>query len=248
MANLSTRFFGLELKNPLVIASSGLTNSLENIKTFAESGAGAVVLKSIFEEEVYFEYEEMMRKQGGSHHFHEHLDYFDYQIKDENVKDYIRFISDVKDAVDIPIVASINCISSGDWVQFASKIEAAGADAIELNLFILPSDLNKSASEASDFYLSTVKAVLAKVNIPVSVKISSYFSNLGGMVKELADAGVAGVTMFNRFYSPDVDLDSLSLKAANVLSSPSDYVMPLRWIGLLSGRVDCQLAADYRYT
>ncbi len=243
MADLSTRFLGLELKNPIVVGSSGLTNSIPQIKAFAEHGAGAVVLKSVFEEEVQFEYNQVMKEQGKPYYLHEHLDYFDYEIKEQKLKDYIELIQEAKAVVDIPVIASINCVSLGDWVQFASRMEEAGADALELNLFLLPSDTNRTADDNYNFYINTVKTVLQKVNIPVGVKISSYFSDLGRVVKDLSDAGVAGITLFNRFYNPDIDIDQEKVIAAEVLSTPADYIIPLRWIGLMAGRIDCDLVA-----
>lgn len=243
MTKLKTNFFGLELKNPFIVASSGLTRSISNIKSFAENGASAIVLKSIFEEEVYAEYEEIIRKQGNAHHYQEHLDYFDYEIKENNLKEYLQLIKDAKAAVDIPIIASINCISNGDWVQFASRIEEANADAIELNLFLLPSDVNRTAEDNYRFYINTVRSVIDKVKIPVSVKISSYFSDLGCVIKDLNQIGVAGISMFNRFYTPDINIDTESLQAASVLSENNEYHLPLRWIGLMADKVNCELAA-----
>ncbi len=243
MANISTRFFGLDLKSPVIAASSSMTGHAEQVVKLAEAGAGAVVLKSIFEEEIYHELQEELSLKSKLHSDPEYLDYFDYVIKDENIKKYLRLIKDVKAKTTVPIVASINCVSSTDWVVFAQKIEEAGADALELNMFICPSDVLKTGESNEQFYFETIRKVLQVVKIPVSVKISYYFSNLAGMVQKLSQTGIAGISIFNRFYSPDIDIEAQNIVAAEVLSSPDEYVLPLRWTGILSGISACELAA-----
>ncbi|MCF8358745.1 MAG: dihydroorotate dehydrogenase-like protein [Prolixibacteraceae bacterium] len=245
MANLTTRFFGLELKSPVIVGSSGLTSSVEKIKTYEENGAGAVVLKSIFEEEIYFEYEAETNKQDLGYHNLEYLDYFDYEIKNDKIKQALELIQKSKQAgVSIPIVASINCHSGSEWVFFAKKLEEAGADAIELNFFVLPSDAELEAAKIKDYYFKIIGKVLMDVTIPVTIKLSPYFSDLARMVKELSETRMAGITLFNRFFNIDIDLDKKELVAANVLSHPFEYLQALRWIGIMSGRVDCGLAAS----
>ena len=243
MANINTRFFGLDLKSPVIAASSSMTGHAEQIIKLAEAGAGAVVLKSIFEEEIYHELQEELSLRSEMHSDPEYLDYFDYVIKEENIKKYLKLISDVKAKTTVPVVASINCISSGEWTTFARKLEEAGADALELNMFVAPSDFNKSSTANEQFYFETVSKVLQVVKIPVSIKISHYFSNLAEMVQKLALTGIAGITVFNRFYTPDIDVNTQKIIAAAILSSPDDYHLPLRWMGLLSACVACEMAA-----
>jgi len=243
MANISTRFFGLELKSPVIAASCSITGNSEQVYRLAEAGAGAVVLKSIFEEEIYHELQEELSMRSGLHSDPEYLDYFDYVIKDENIKKYLKLIADVKKKTTVPIVASINCISSSDWVLFARKTEVSGADAIELNMYVNPTDLLQSSESNEEFYFETISSILHVVKIPVSVKISHYFSNLAGMVQRLSQTGISGITIFNRFYNPDIDVDSQSVVVSEILSSPHDYILPLRWTGLLSGITSCELAA-----
>jgi dihydroorotate dehydrogenase (fumarate) len=243
MANISTRFFGLDLKSPVIAASSSMTGHAEQVLKLARAGAGAVVLKSIFEEEIYHELQEELSLRDNLHSDPEYLDYFDYVIKEENIRKYLKLITDAKAGTDVPIVASINCVTSSDWVLFARKIEEAGADAIELNMFISPSDVSKSSESNEHFYFETISKILQVVKIPVSVKIGQYFSNLAGMVQKLSTTGVAGITIFNRFYNPDIDVQSQTVVVADVLSSPHDYILPLRWTGLLSGHVSCDLSA-----
>ncbi|HNW52043.1 MAG TPA: dihydroorotate dehydrogenase-like protein [Prolixibacteraceae bacterium] len=245
MADLSTRFFGLDLKNPVIIGSSGLTSSVEKIKMLEENGAGAVVLKSIFEEEIYNEYQHLLKNQEINDYNQEYFDYFDYEIRNDQVKNYLDLISNVKKAgVKIPVVASINCMTGSEWVFFAQKLELAGADALELNLFVLPSDLSRNAEDVRQYYFKIINMVLEQVTIPVSVKISNYFSDLALMIKELSETKIAGITLFNRFYNIDIDLEKKELVPAQILSHPYDYLQPLRWIGIMSGRVDCELAAS----
>jgi dihydroorotate dehydrogenase (fumarate) len=245
MANLTTRFFGLELKSPVIVGSSGLTSSVEKIKSFEENGAGAVVLKSIFEEEIYLEYEAETQKQDLGYQNLEYLDYFDYKIKNDKIKQVLELIQKSKQAgVSIPIVASINCNSGSEWVFFARKLEDAGADAIELNFFVLPSDAELEAAKIKEYYFKIIGKVLMNVTIPVTIKLSPYFSDLARMIKEISETRLAGITLFNRFFNIDIDLDKKELVAANVLSHPFEYLQALRWIGIMSGRVDCGLAAS----
>jgi len=243
MANISTRFFGLDLKSPVIAASSSMTGHTEQVVKLAEAGAGAVVLKSIFEEEIYHELQEELSLRSNLHSDPEYLDYFDYVIKDENIKKYLKLISEVKARTSVPIVASINCISSSDWVLFARKIEEAGADALELNMYVDPANTLNSSENTEETYFETISKVLAVVKIPVSIKISHYFSNLAGMVQKLSTTGISGITIFNRFYSPDIDLDTQTVGVAELLSSEHDYILPLRWSVIVSGISPCGLAA-----
>jgi dihydroorotate dehydrogenase (fumarate) len=243
MANISTRFFGLELASPVIAASSSMTGHLEQVVKLAEAGAGAIVLKSIFEEEIYHDLQEELSSRSGFHADPEYLDYFDYVIKDESIRKYLKLIGDSKSSTNVPIVASINCVSSSDWMLFARKIEEAGADALELNMFITPSDPDRSAENNENFYFDTIKKVLNVVKIPVSVKISHYFSNLSSVVKRLTATGISGITIFNRFYNPDIDIQTESIVHASVLSSATDYLLPLKWTGILSGSCNLELCA-----
>ena len=243
MANISTRFFGLDLKSPVIAASSSMTGHAEQIIKLAEAGAGAIVLKSIFEEEIFSELQEELSLRTGLNSDPEYLDYFDYVIKEDTLRKYLHLISDVKAKTEVPIVASINCVSSSEWTLFARKIEEAGADALELNMFVTPSDVSKSSEQDESFYFETIQKVLQVVKIPVTVKISHYFSNLAGMVKKLSETGIAGITIFNRFYSPDIDIQSETVVVADVLSTPHDYLLSLKWAGILSGQIKIDLSA-----
>ncbi len=243
MANLSTRFFGLELKSPVIAASCSMTGNMDQIRKIAEAGAGAVVLKSLFEEEIYFQLQEELSERKELEADPEYLDYFDYVIKEESLNKYINLIREAKSEIDIPVIASVNCISSSEWTVFAKKLQEAGADAIELNLFIIPATSEKSSAANEQFYFETVKKVLETVTIPVTIKISHYFSNLAKVIKELSATGIAGITLFNRFYSPDIDIESESLATADIFSAENEYLLPLRWTGIMSAKADCPIAA-----
>jgi len=245
MADLSTTYLGISIKNPLIIGSSGLSDNIDKIKDLEANGAGAIVLKSIFEEEIVHEYNAEIKKSlSEGTYIHDKFDYLDYHLKEENIKNYFKLIAQAKKEIKIPVIASINCNSSQEWPYFASKFEEAGADAIELNAFILPSDISKSSQENEKLYFDIISAVKDKVKIPFALKISHYFSNLARMIKELSETGIAGLILFNRFYSPDFDIKNLKLLATHVLSSADELPISLRWIAMMSGRVNCDLIAS----
>jgi len=174
----------------------------------------------------------------------EFLDYFDYELKDDSVNKYVDLIKDVKTSVSIPVIASVNCVSAHEWTDFAKKIEQAGADALELNIFLMPSDTKKTGQEIEETYFNVIKKVLNTVKIPVAVKMSHYFSNLGNMIQRLSETGISGLVLFNRSYSPDIDINKMEIVSSNVFSKPEDYTLPLRWTALTSDHVKCSLAAS----
>jgi len=242
--DLSTKYLGLELPTPVIVGSSGLTDTAKKIEELEKYGAGAVVIKSIFEEEITMEYEKVLAEEAPSRYKDDYLDYFDYKIKEQNLGNYIKLITDAKKKVKIPVIASINCTSSHEWTFFARKIEEAGADAIELNIFELPSTLEKSLEEIDHDYLEIINDVKNTIKIPLAIKISYYFSNLGRAVRVLSKTGVSGIVMFNRFFSPDIDLDKMEIVSTNVFSTPEELPTSLRWIGIMANRVKCDLAAS----
>jgi dihydroorotate dehydrogenase (fumarate) len=202
------------------------------------------VIKSIFEEEITMEFEKVLAEEAPSRYKDDYLDYFDYKIKEQNITNYIKLISEAKQKVKIPVIASINCNSSHEWTYFAKKIEEAGADALELNIFIMPSTLDKSIEDIDHVYLEIINDVKNIIKIPISIKISYYFSNLGRAIKVLSKTGVKGIVLFNRFYSPDIDLDKMEIISTNVFSTPQELSISLRWIGIMANRVKCDLAAS----
>ncbi|PVX52187.1 dihydroorotate dehydrogenase (fumarate) [Balneicella halophila] len=245
MANLETQYAGLKLKNPIIASSSGVTDSLPRVKKLAEAGVGAVVLKSIFEEEILIEMEELMQKMTARPFVYpETLDYMEEDQHEDIIRTYLSLISECKKAVDIPIIASINAVSNQKWTYLASEIEKAGADAIELNMFALPSDINKTSQEIEDTYISIVKQVISEVkNIPVTVKISHYFTAMGHMIQRFSEAGAKGIVVFNRYYSGDINIHDETLDSAFVLSHNNEIALPMRWVGLMSDKIDADMAA-----
>ena len=172
------------------------------------------------------------------------LDYYDYKIRDKNLNDYLDYLKAAKAAIDIPVIASINCTSAHEWTFFAKKLEQAGADAIELNMFIMPSDFDKNCTEIEQTYMDIIKKVQSETKLPIAVKMSYYFADLAAFVRRVADSGVQGVVLFNRFFHPDFDIESFKIIPSNVLSRSSDLAISLRWISILSGRVNTDLIAS----
>lgn len=244
MADLTTTYLGLQLKNPIIAASSGLTEHLKSIKELEKNGAAAIVLKSIFEEEITHEYEALVQEADNLGYNAEHMDYFDYQIREKNITHYVQLIKEAKAEVDIPIIASINCFSTHEWGYFAKNCEKAGADALELNIFILPSDIGLQCDFVEKKYFGIIEKIKNQVSIPISLKISPYFSNLGTMIQKLSKSGIQGLVLFNRFFSPDFDINKLELTPSFVFSKPEDVALSLRWVAIMSNRIDCDLAAS----
>lgn len=238
MAELTTTYLGIALRNPIIAGSSGLTSSLESVKNLERNGVGAVVLKSLFEEQIILDAENDMRQAKKNHMIYsersESMDYIDYHIKDNYINHYLNLIRQIKHETSLPVIGSINCITSGEWINFAEKIQDAGADAIELNIAMLNANPNKSPQDVEKVHLDLVENIKKVVAIPVSVKISPYFCNISQLVAKLQQAGVAGVVLFNRFFSPDIDVDNMEITAGNIYSTSAEYSNSLRWISILS--------------
>lgn len=237
MKNLQTSYLGLQLKNPLIAASSGLTGAVDKIIDLEKAGIGAVVLKSIFEEQINNEVSGMLTKDQHNMDYPEAEDYIKNYLRDNSVKNHITLISEAKKAVSIPVIASINCVSGDEWTTFAKDFEEAGADAIELNIFYLPSNRNEKPGVVEQLYIDVLKKVKSEVSIPVAVKFGINHSNIIGMADKLHANGAAGLVMFNRFYEPDINLETLELTSSEVFSSPSDIRRTLRWVGMVSSAV-----------
>jgi len=235
---------GFTLKNPIIVGSSGLTNSVENIVEIEKNGAAAVVLKSLFEEQINHTINKTMHSGVDNFSYPEADDYISNYTKQNDVDNYLTLIKGAKEAVNIPIIASINCVSSADWISFARKIQDAGADGLELNIFILPSDPKRDAIQNEAVYFDIVEKVKKEVTIPVAIKISSYFSGLANMALKLSWTGIKGLVLFNRFFSPDIDIDNFKVTATNVFSHPEELATSLRWVAMLSSRLHCDLAAS----
>jgi dihydroorotate dehydrogenase (fumarate) len=244
--DLTTRYLGLTLKSPIVAGAGPLTGKLANIRQLEDLGAGAVVLPSLFEEQIQQEQQLIDRLATvGADSYAEALTYFptaeSYAI---GPAVYLETIYQASQAVDIPVVASLNGITSEGWVQYGRQMEQAGADAIELNIYFIPTAPNVTGREVEDRYISVLQAVKRAVKIPVAVKLSPYFSAIGHMAAQLVEGGADGLVLFNRFYQPDIDLTDLKLMPNLELSTPAEIRLPLLWIGVLSGRLKASLAAS----
>ncbi len=244
MINLETTYLGLKLKNPIIVGSSGLTNSVDNVIEIEKNGAGAVVLKSLFEEQILEASKKTFEDGDMANYYPEAQDYIHNYTKENDINIYLNLIKDCKKSVEIPIIASINCFSDSDWMDFARRIEKVGADALELNVFILPSDMEKNGIENEKAYLDIANKITSIVQIPVALKLSYYFSSLAKSLVTLSWTKIKGLVLFNRFFSPDIDIDHLEIKSSNVFSTPSDLSISLRWVAMLSNNVHCDIAAS----
>lgn len=239
MANLETTYMNLKLKNPIIVGSSGLTHTPDKIKAAEKAGAGAVVIKSLFEENMHDHEWDIMDDLRHT----EETDFAAYEIeKLYGSREYIQLIQNVKKEVKIPIIASINCTSAKWWAKFAKQVEAAGADAIELNVAKVMSDMDQSGESIEQIYIDALKSVKSEVNIPVAIKISPYFTSVPNFAYKLDNAGADAIVMFNYFTLPDIDVHKLELKTTFSFSNEGDYKYPMRWIGVLYGNLDCDIS------
>jgi len=244
--DLTTRYLGMNLRSPLVPSASPLSDDIEKIKKMEDFGAAAVVLRSLFEEQLTRE-DQVLQYQMmyGSESFPEALSYLpapsEFRFGPE---EYLEKIQKVKKAVDIPVIASLNGASIGGWVEYARKMQQAGADAIELNIYIIPTEMDKTAAEVEQSYLEIVAAVKSVVSVPVALKLSPFFSNLANMAKRLDDLGINGMVLFNRFYQPDIQLETLEVQPHICLSTEHAQRLPLRWIAILYDRIKADMAAS----
>jgi dihydroorotate dehydrogenase (fumarate) len=260
MVDLSCKYLGLSLKNPIIVGSSGLTSSLENLRTISKLGAGAVVLKSIFEEQIRYETDKFLQSDNKSmkswqdtfqdivskkeFYYEEAYDYLTNYAREHTLNQYLSLITEAKKEIEIPVIASINCSTQYDWQYFAKRIQDAGADALELNVYLLPSDFERSGTDNEKVYFDIIREVKKFVTIPVSLKIGYYFSSLANTALKLSETGIEGLTLFNRPYNPDIDIENLQVNASNMFSRDSEYMHTLRWVALLAGRLNCDIAAS----
>lgn len=242
MNDLSTKYLGLDLKNPLIIGSCGFTNSVDKIKELADHNAAAVVLKSLFEEQIQAELSANLESYTAD--YPEAMDYIRAYTRGNEVENYLKLITGAKKAVDIPVIASINCVSAREWVSFAKSVEEAGADAIELNVSLLPSDPRMTGVDNENKYLEIIDSVSSMVTIPIALKMSRYSASLANLITRISWTNkIAGFVLFNRYYSPDIEVEKMTVKSADVLSSPAEACDPLRWVALMHGRIDKDLVA-----
>ncbi len=243
--DLTTRYLGLTLKNPIVPSASPLSHSLDSMKRLEDAGAAAIVMYSLFEEQIAHEAAELNHYLSyGTESFAEALSYFpaarDYNLGPD---EYVDLVRRARNALSIPVIGSLNGVSTGGWVQYARKIEEAGADALELNVYYIPTDPKLTGTEVENRYVEVLEAVKKHVSIPVAMKLNPFFSAMHNIAHRLDTAGANGLVLFNRFYQPDIDLDTLEVTPNVILSTPHALRLPLRWIAILHGRVRASLAA-----
>ena len=246
MIDLSAQYLGLKLKNPLIASASPLSERVETVKQMEQAGIGAVVMYSLFEEQIIHESLELDHYLNyGTESFAEALTYLPdtgrYSLGPEKYVDHVKRL---KDAVTIPVIGSLNGVSSGGWVQYAKRIEEAGADALELNIYYLPFDPSLTSAGLEENYIQLVKDVRREIKIPLAVKVSPFLTGVANVLKQFAEAGADGLVLFNRFYQPDIDLEKMEITPSLVLSTSSELRMPLRWVALLYG----QIKADFAIT
>lgn len=243
MIDLKTSYMGLELRNPIIVASSGLTATVDGLERLEDAGAGAVVLKSIFEEQIAVDVDDLTQNTW----LPGHPEAFDY-VREMGFAlgptKYVDFITEARRSVKIPIIASLNCISSSWWTDYAKKIQDAGADALELNISVMPSDSRRTSAEIEKIYFDILESVRSKIKLPVALKIGPYFTSMSRFADELARRGASALVLFNRFYQFDIDPEKLELSSGNPLSLPCECSICLRWVALLAGRLGIDLAAS----
>lgn len=242
--DLTTTYMGLKLKNPIVSAAGPYSHEISTIRQLEDAGAAAVVLHSLFEEQLTYDAAELDHYlTHGTESFAEATTYFpdagEFKLGPD---EYLEHISKAKKAVGVPVIASLNGISAGDWIDHARLMEEAGADALELNLYFIPTDTRLASEDVERLYIDVLKAVKRKVRIPVAMKLSAFFSAMGAMARRLDEAGANALVMFNRFYQPDIDLETLEVVPNLVLSTPHAMRLPLRWIAVMFGQVKASLA------
>ncbi|MCF8373764.1 MAG: dihydroorotate dehydrogenase-like protein [Bacteroidales bacterium] len=241
--DISTTYMGLKLKSPIIVGSSSLTENIENSLAYQKAGAGAIVLKSLFEEQILHDVDEQrLNNMYGS--FNDQEYYAMYYSKKHNLTQYINLIKKNKQALDIPVIASINCVSAEEWTSYAKMIEEAGADALEVNLFLLPADINQTGEEKEKIYFDIIEKISQTITIPFSLKISYYFSGLANFIKRISETKASSVVLFNKFYSPDVDIETEKIVPGNILSCKELNTMTIRWIGILYDKLDIEFTAS----
>lgn len=242
MSQLACSYLGLKLNSPLIAASSPLTADIGHLKELERAGVGAVVLKSVFEEQIEAEADSSVANlnTGG---FADADSYFSGYARNRIIDEYLTLLESAKKELTVPVIASLNCLRNGEWFDYARRLENLGADALELNLFVMPADAKESSSEIETEYLRILSRITRTVSIPVSVKIGTYFTGMAHFLKKASETGIKGMVLFNRYYNIDFDIDQMRLISADALSSPNEYLQSLRWIALMSKEINVDLSA-----
>jgi dihydroorotate dehydrogenase (fumarate) len=242
--DLSTKFMGIKINNPLIVASSGLTNTPVKVKECADAGAGAVILKSLFEEQIVSGKANLLGQDDMYFWYPEAVDYVRTFSKEEGISEYLKLIEQSKKSVTIPVIASINCVTPREWPVFAAQIEKAGADGLELNIFIPPTNINLTGYKIEETYVDIIHEVRKNIGLPIAVKVGFYFTNLYRTLYKISNLDVSSLVLFNRYYQPDIDIDKLRVITQNIFSSPHEIMLSLRWIALLYSKINIELIAS----
>ncbi len=243
--DLRTKYLGLELKSPLVpSAAAPLSRDLDRVRALEDAGASAIVMFSLFEEQITNEEAELdYYLTRSTHSYGEAITYFpDLEEYNLGPFEYLEHLANVKDAVDVPVIGSLNGVSMGGWTEYAVSMEQAGADALEVNLYFIPADPRITSAEVEANYIEVLQDIRSRVKIPIAMKLNPYFSSLFDMANRMEAAGANGLVLFNRFYQPDIDLENLEVKPSLTLSSPYESRLPLRWTAILHGRIGMNIA------
>lgn len=241
--NTTTDFMGVKIKSPIIVGSCGLTSKIETLKQIEQAGAGAVILKSVFEEQILQEMNSSLNLTPDFGHSPEAYDYIAQHTAQQSLDKYIELIRTAKRELTIPVIANVNCVSASQWVSFTSRIQEAGADGVELNMFVLPSDVAATTDDMERFYEDVIQSIRRALTIPVSIKISSYFSSLARFAQKISWMGISNLNIFNRFAAQDIDVNQMCFKPAGVFSTETDLANTIRWTGILSNIVHCPLTA-----
>lgn len=236
MENLATEYMGLKIRSPFIAGSCGFTSKIENLVALEKAGVGAIVLKSLFEEQIS-DQANFLNEQSAF--YPENMDYLHYYLKEYSLDNYLNLIRSAKCSLSVPVIASINCYHTGSWLSFAKEVEASGADALEINIYSLPLDKNRRGEALEEEYLQVITGLTKSLKIPVAVKIGGGFTALPNFVNALKGCGADGVVLFNKYYRPDIDLKTLKVIGANPFSREGDYGDVLRWVAILSAMPGC---------
>ncbi len=243
MADVTTTYLGLTLRSPVIAASSRLTQNLDGVRTCEDAGAGAVVMKSLFEEQIDSDSRHMMQQMDVFSHT-DAYDFISHSSKDYYIDAYLESLEKAKDALDIPVIASVNCRNDGSWIEYASRFESVGADALELNVFVIPSDPKRTSEDIEQVYLDILTKVRKEVTIPIALKIGFHFSGMANFFQRLDKHGADGLVLFNRFYKSDIDINRMVLKAGGLISVPEETALTLQWAALTSKMLSCDICAN----
>ncbi len=241
---LDSFLMGIKLKNPILVGSSSLTNSPKNVKKCEEAGAAGVILKSLYEEQILADSQPLIEQDDMYQWYPEAMNFVKSLSIEQGLDQYLELIHASKNLVDIPVIASINCFTNKNWVSFTRELELAGADAIELNMSIFPVDDRQTSLEIENLYVNILKDVTRASKLPIAVKLSPYFTNIKRMSSKLVKSGAGSLVLFNRLYRPDIDIDNLHMTIRDTLSGPEEITLSLRWVALLSSKLNCDIVAS----